>query len=85
MYKLSRSNYELLKTLDLSDLKEPLVFYDEKLSFETKDLLSLLVELNLEIACNGMTDDKEYATEYGWQLYDLYDEILNQKREYQSE
>ena len=84
-YQLDAAKYKLLRSVDFSELGEDIIFYDDVCSFETNNIRLLQIILNEEIACKGMTADQQYASEYGWQLYDLYDEILTQKRKYQSE
>lgn len=81
MYKLSKSNYDLLKSIDFSSfesLNVKLKFNDKDLTFETDDILTLQIALNYEISLNGMSDDQEECTEYGRKLYALYDEIIEQ-------
>lgn len=79
MYKLNKSEYELLKSLDFSLFDAVSVsFNDAEQSFETDDILSLQIALNYEISLNGMTEDQEECTEYGRKLYALYDAILDQ-------
>lgn len=78
MFKLSKKNYDLLKSIDLSEMGESITFYDDVLSFETSDIKLLLVILNEEIVTKGL-GDKYDPTEHGRELYALYDAILEQK------
>lgn len=78
MFKLSKKNYDLLKTVDFSEMGENIKFYDDELSFETGDIKLLLVILNEEIVTTGLDDDYN-PTEHGRELYALYDAILAQK------
>lgn len=81
MYKLSKRNYDLLKSIDFSSfesLNVKLKFNDKDLTFETDDILTLQIALNYEISLNGMSDAQEECTEYGRKLYALYDEIIEQ-------
>lgn len=78
MFKLSKKNYDLLKTVDLSEMGDNIKFYDDELSLETSDIKLLLVILNEEIVTKGL--DAGYdPTELGRNLYALYDAILMQK------
>lgn len=78
MYKLSKANFELLKSIDFSSFEFSLTFSDDDLTFETDDVFALQIALNYEISLNGMTDDQMECTEYGRKLYSLYDEIIDQ-------
>lgn len=80
-FKLSKKNYDLLKSIDFSSfesLEVSLKFNDKDLTFETDDIMMLQIALNYEISLNGLTKDQEECTEYGRKLYALYDEIYYQ-------
>jgi hypothetical protein len=74
----TQSQYDLLKSIDLSELKEKLSFFDDDNIVLIPDVLELQLLLNEEIVTKGM-DDEDTVNSYGMQLYDLYDEILDQK------
>lgn len=78
MYKLNKTNYELLKGIDFSSFEFSLMFNDDGLTFDTDDVFTLQIALNYEISLNGMTDDQMECTEYGRKLYALYDAIIEQ-------
>lgn len=73
--KLCKKTYMLMKTLDFSELGDNLTYDDNRLSFETTDVDLVLTIITENIAGNGMDEDQEYCTEYGRDLYMLYDEI----------
>lgn len=78
MYKLSKTNYDLLKSIDFSPFEFKITFNDDSLTFDTDDVFALQIALNYEISLNGMTDDQMECTDYGRKLYSLYDEIIDQ-------
>lgn len=78
LIKLNKKNYDLLKSIDFSPFDFKISFHDDNLTFDTDDVLSLQIALNYEISLNGMTDDQMECTEYGRELYALYDVILDQ-------
>jgi hypothetical protein len=79
MIVLKKKEYETLKSIDPSELDEDIIFHDEDLSFKVDDVRSLLLSLNEIIALHGMTSDQIECSEYGKELYALYDAIYAQK------
>ncbi len=77
-YKLSQFNYELLKTIDLSEMNESIKFNDADKTIETNNVRLLQIILTEEIATRGMQKGQEQCNDYGRQLYSLYDEIYYQ-------
>lgn len=77
-FKLSKEYYDLLKSIDFSSFEFKITFNDDSLTFDTDDVFALQIALNYEISLNGMTDDQMECTEYGRELYALYDVILDQ-------
>lgn len=79
MVTLTQKSYDLLKSVDLSEMGDSVRFDDATLSFETDDIQLLQIILNEEIVTTGL--DEEYnPTDHGRDLYVLYDEILYQTR-----
>ena len=78
MIKLDKKSYDLLRSIDLSEMEGIITFNDDDMSFETEDLRLLQIILNEEIVTKGMKDQNE-VTEHGRALYALYDAILDQK------
>ena len=78
VYKLSQENYELLKTLDLSEMKDSILFNDANKTIETNNIRLLQIILTEEIAVKGMHKGQEQCNDYGRQLYSLYDELYYQ-------
>lgn len=64
-----------MKTLDFSEMGDELKYIDSQNVIETSDADLLLTIINEYIACDGMDENQEYCTEYGRDLYMLYDEI----------
>ena len=73
-YKLGKLNYELLKTLDVSELGNDFKMDDTDLTFSTNNIRLLMIILNEIIVEKGM-ENQDVVTEYGKRLYGLYDEI----------
>ena len=78
LIKLNKKNYNLLKSIDFSPFDFKITFNDDNLTFDTDDVFALQIALNYEISLNGMTDDQMECTDYGRELYALYDVILDQ-------
>lgn len=78
-YVLSSSDFRLLKGVHLEELECPFILDDETCSIEIDDLRSLLILLNEEIVCFGLTPDQQEVTKHGYDLYGLYDELYAQK------
>lgn len=75
-FKLSETQYTLLKSLDLEEMKHKIKFDDSNFEFETLDADLLLTIITENIACYGMDKEQQYCTEYGRKLYDLHDTIF---------
>ena len=80
-YMLSRENYDLLRTIDFSEMGDAVAFDDETATVSTSDFRLLQIIINEEIAGPGMDEDQNLCNERGWALYDLYDELLDLKAE----
>lgn len=78
-YLLSKDEYDLLKKLDLSEIEDGIVFYDDEHSFEVEDVDELLMIIDEAITLHGLSPDQESANEYGRKLYALYDSIYEQQ------
>lgn len=76
--KLSEDRYRLLRSLDLSAVIEEIQFDDENHSFSMDDFGGLLLELTYIATVDGMDKNQNYATEYGWEICRLYDDIYYQ-------
>ena len=75
-YALSQKSYDLLKTIDFSEMGDTVAFDDENKTVMTDNLRLLQIIINEEIVATGMDDAQNECTERGWELYRLYDEIL---------
>lgn len=73
--KLPTKWYKLLKEMDLSEIKDEIVFDDDNCIFETENPLFDIV-FDENIVAYGMDEDQNHCTEYGRQLYTLYDLIF---------
>lgn len=78
-YIVSDSNYSIAMGIDFSHMGDTIKFVDNENTIETSDTRELLLTINDEIVEKGLTEDQEFANEYGRQLYSLYDEIYYQK------
>lgn len=74
-YRLSETNYKLLRSLPLFKEHYVIVFHDDNCTIEVSDIDELMLDVNDMIIMYGMKD-QNVCTEYGWQLYGLYDELL---------
>ena len=74
-FKLSDRQYALLKELDFSDLGQSIVFSDEDRSISVEDFSLFLTVFTEEIVGRGMDENQEECTEYGRELYAIYDEL----------
>lgn len=79
-YTLTLNNYNILKGLDLSEMGNDIAFYEEENSFKTSNVDLLMIILNEAICAYGLDENQE-CTEYGRNLYALYDEIYYQEGE----
>ena len=75
-FKLSDRQYALLKELDFSDLGQSIVFSDEDWSISVEDFSLFLTVFTEEIVGRGMDENQEECTEYGRELYAIYDELV---------
>ena len=83
-FTLTKTNYDILKALDLSEMNNGIVFLNKENSFKTNNVDLLLVIISENITMKGLTRDQEECNEYGRKLYSLYDEILYQNAEVES-
>ena len=73
--QLDRKWYEVLKNMDYTLMDVDVTFNDEDCIFETSDdLFDVIFDLNIN--AYGMDEDQNQCTEYGKQLYMLYDLIF---------
>ena len=79
-FKLSDRQYALLKELDFSDLGQSIVFSDEDRSISVEDFSLFLTVFTEEIVGRGMDENQEECTEYGRELYAIYDELVYRRR-----
>lgn len=75
-FTLSPSSFQLLKEIDLSEMKSSVVLDEKTCKVKTSNLWLLQTILNEEIATKGLTPDQQNVTPYGRELEGLYDEIL---------
>lgn len=74
---LTEENFKLLEELDLSEMGSRLVLKKYQNIVETSDIDLLLIIINEYISTIGMDENQDNCTEYGRELYGLYDEIYN--------
>ena len=79
-YKMSDKQYALLKDLDFSELGQSIVFSDKDRSISVGDFSLFLTVFNEEIVGRGMDENQEECTEYGRELYAIYDELVYRRR-----
>ena len=72
---MTEKNYKLLKSLPLFKDDYSIIFDDTNNSISVTDIDCLMVDINDMIVMYGMKDQNE-CTDYGRQLYQLYDELL---------
>lgn len=77
-YILSKTEYNVLKSIDLSEVKDMMILNDEEYSFKIDDIDDLLMIIDEAITMHGLASDQETANEYGRKLYSLYDSIYEQ-------
>jgi hypothetical protein len=79
-FSLSKDQYNLLKTIDFTEIKKSVRFHDGENEVEVKrEAIRLFqVIISEEIDRNGLTDDQDDVTPKGRKLYALYDAIYNQ-------
>ena len=73
--KLEPKWYKLLKQLDFSEIKDQIYFDDENCLFETDSNIFDII-FNENIVAYGMDKNRDQCSEYGRQLYMLYDLIF---------
>lgn len=73
--ELTEYGYNLLKTIDLSEMGEKLRLSDDEHSvyIEKKDIDLLQTIIEEEINVNGLSEDQQEVTPYGRDLYGLHD------------
>lgn len=76
-FSLSKSQFELLKTVDFSEMGSSISFDDERYEIHTDNLWLLQTILTEEITTKGLTPDQQNVTPHGKSLEALYDEILD--------
>ncbi len=72
--KLTNEDYNILKKIDFSEIKNEVTFNDTTKEFKTTSNLASII-FNEYIVANGL-DDNYYPTEFGRKLYELYDLIF---------
>lgn len=77
-FLLSPNLYELLKTINLSEMDNDILFDDNNSSIKTSNADLLLTIITENITVFGMDENQNMPTEYGRELYRLYDEIYYQ-------
>lgn len=77
VFSMTRENYELLKSIDFSEMGDTVVFDDATATMSTSDYGLLQVIINEEIAGPGMDEDQNQCNARGRALYALYDELLD--------
>ena len=75
--QFKEDNYKVLKSVDFSEMKDDIVFNDEKSEIELSNLELFEIILNEEIVSKGM-DSQDAVNDYGRSLYNIYDEMLEQ-------
>lgn len=80
-YKLSDRAYCLLKELDFSELGAGIVFSDRDKSVSIDDFSLFLTVFTEEIVCRGLDERQDRCTEYGRELYGIYDDLVSRRRE----
>ena len=78
-YKLSRTAFSTLQNVDLSELNDAILMNPDECHVWTDNLRLLLIILNEEISSKGMDVDQQNVNSYGKDLYELYDELIDQK------
>lgn len=74
-FSLSREQFDLLKSVDFSEMRESVSFDDKNREVGTDDLWLLQTILAEEINTKGLTPDQQNVTKHGEALEALYDEI----------
>ncbi len=72
--KLSKEDYEIVKNIDWSEIKNEVFFNDETKEFRTTSDIANII-FNEYIIAYGL-DENYYPTEFARKLYDLYDLIF---------
>ena len=78
--KLPEKLYKILKGIDFTAYEQEILFLDEECKFRT-NLREFFIYLNMYICAFGMDEKQEQCTEYGWQLYELYDYVMDEVSE----
>ena len=76
-FTLSKKQFDLLKSVDFSEMGDSISFDDEACEVHTDDLQLLQIILTEEITAKGLTPDQQNITKYGEALEALYDEIYD--------
>ncbi len=72
--KLTDEDYQILKQIDFSEIKNEVFFDDDTREFRTTSKIADII-FNEYIVTDGL-DQNDCPTEYGRKLYDLYDLIF---------
>ena len=72
---LSREQFNLLKSVDFSEMNDSIFFNDKDCEVSTDNLWLLQTILTEEITTQGLTPDRQNVTKHGEALEALYDEI----------
>ena len=79
-FKLLKKQYQLLRTIDFSELNGKISFIDkmEEVTVDDDALSLFQMIISEEIDRNGLTDDQNDVTPHGRELYALYDAVYDQ-------
>jgi hypothetical protein len=72
--RLNDEDYEIVKNINFSEIKNQVYFDDKKKEFKTSSSLAAII-FNEYIVTDGL-DENYYPTDFGKKLYDLYDLIF---------
>ena len=72
--RLNDEDYEIVKNINFSEIKNQVYFDDKKKEFKTSSSLAAII-FNEYISTDGL-DENYYPTDFGKKLYDLYDLIF---------
>jgi len=75
-YSLTARQYHLLKELDFSELGPGIFFSDIDQSVSIEDFSLFLTVFTEEIVGRGLDEKQEECTDYGRELYAIYDELV---------
>ena len=76
--KLTKDEYDLIKRIDFSEMKDKIIFDDEENSILVSDFLLFELIVIEEININGLTDNQMRANEYGRALENLIDRLTEE-------